>query len=82
MAERMSKTENPGPMANVSLSEEALREMVKQAVVEALEERRDLLLDVMAEVLEDLAMPEAIKEGRQSEEATRDEVFTILRGPA
>ena len=67
-------------MANVNLSEQALRTMVKQAVIEALDERRGLLRDIVAEVLEDLAMVDAIKQGRESEAIDREEVFSVLRG--
>ena len=62
-------------MAQVTISEEALRQMLKQALDEALDERRDLLHDVIAEVLEDFALAEAIREGQQTEHVTRDEVF-------
>lgn len=58
-------------MAQVTISEEALRQMLKQA----LDERCDLLHDVIAEVLEDFALAEAIREGQQTERVTRDEVF-------
>ena len=67
-------------MVNVNLSEQALRAMVKQAVIEALEERRDLLRDVVAEELEDLALVDIIKQGRESEVIDREEVFSALRG--
>ncbi len=64
----------------VNRSEDESRAVVKQAVVEALEECRDLFLDVVTEVLEDLALTEAIKDASQSEEVARSEVLAILRG--
>jgi hypothetical protein len=67
-------------MAHVTISEDALRQMLKQAVAEALDERRDLLHDVIAEVLEDFALAEAVREGQQTERASRDEVFAELDG--
>ena len=57
-----------------------MKQLFKEALSEMLEERRDLLQELVAEVLEDLALAEAIREGRGSELTTRDEVFSILEG--
>jgi hypothetical protein len=48
--------------------------------VEILEERSDLLRDVMAEIIEDVALAPAIQEGEGSEPASREEIFRILDG--
>jgi len=55
-----------------------LKEMFKQAFTELLQEQRDLLYDVFAEVLEDIAMVNAIKEGEATALVPRKEVFEIL----
>jgi hypothetical protein len=65
-------------MAQVTISEDALRQMLKQALADALDERRDLLRDVIAEVLEDFALAEAIREGEKTEHVSRDEIFAEL----
>ncbi len=57
-----------------------MKQLFKEALTETLEERRDLLHEVLAEVLEDFALAEAIREGQRSELTTRDEVFAILEG--
>ena len=44
-----------------------LKEVFKQAIAELLQERRDLLYDVLIEVLEDIALANAIKEGEETE---------------
>ena len=67
-------------MAQITISEEALRQMIKQALTEALDERRDLLHDVLTEVLEDLALIEAIREGRRTERVSRADVLAELEG--
>ncbi len=43
---------------------------------------RGLLHEVFAEVLEDFAFAEAIREGSQTELVERDEVFEVLEGRA
>ena len=59
--------------------EAKLKKLLKAAVVEVLEERRDLVRDALAEAVEDLGMIRAIQEGSRSPSIGRDEVFRILR---
>ena len=56
-----------------------LKEVFKQAIAELLQERRDLLYDVFIEVLEDIALANAIKDEEETEIAPRKQVFKILR---
>ena len=55
-----------------------LKSLMKEAVVEVLEERPDLLQTA----LEDAALGRAIEEGRKGELVTREEVFRVLSGDA
>ncbi len=55
-----------------------LKEVFKQAFAELLQEQRDLLYDVFTEVLEDIALVNAIKEGEETETVSRKQVFEIL----
>ncbi len=57
-----------------------LKELFKQALIEAMEEKRDLLHDLLVEAMEDLATIRAIQEGEASGRATRKQVFDILEG--
>ena len=64
----------------VQITEEAkLKKLLKAAVVEVLEERRDLVREALAEAVEDLGMIQAIKEGSRSALISRDVVFRILQ---
>ena len=69
-------------MPHVSISDDALRQMLRQAVADALEDRRDLLYDVVAEVIEDVALTEAVRQGRETEHVSRTDVFAALDGTA
>ena len=60
-------------------SEAKLKELVKAAVIEVFEERRDLVRDAIAEAVEDLGMIRAIREGSRSRPISRNHVFRILR---
>lgn len=55
-----------------------LKEVFKQALTELLQEQRGLLYDIFAEVLEDIAMVNAIKEGEATAIVSRNQVFEIL----
>ena len=63
-----------------TFDEEKLRDLLKSALVEALEENRDLVQDIVEEATEDFALARAIEQGLGSESISRDEVFAILDG--
>lgn len=65
-------------MPQITVSEDALRQMLRQAVAEALDDRRDLLHDVLAEVLEDGALTEAVRRGRETGRVDRADVLAAL----
>jgi spore coat polysaccharide biosynthesis protein SpsF (cytidylyltransferase family) len=67
-------------MSDITLEDERLKTIFKQAMLELVEERRDVFYDLSAEILEDLALVQAIKEGAESEPTSRDEIFEILAG--
>lgn len=68
-------------MASMTLTidEENMKRLLKEALLDLLEERQDLFLELMAEVIEEAGMVQAIKEGEETEYVTRDDVFAILR---
>ena len=58
-----------------TVEERRLKGLLKDAVVEVLEERRDLLRDAFQESLEDMALVKAIQEGEKSPLVSRKQVF-------
>lgn len=67
-------------MGIVSMEEQRVKELFKQALLEVLHERKEMVYEVMAEVIEDLAMVNAIEEGKASQTIHRDDVMKILEG--
>ncbi|HUT55958.1 MAG TPA: hypothetical protein VM658_21385 [bacterium] len=65
-------------MAGASFDEGKFKELLKEAVFEALRENRDLIYDVVAEVMEDAALAKAIQEGEPTGTVSREEVFKVL----
>jgi hypothetical protein len=62
------------------MTKQAMKEAVKEALAETLHEHRALLHDVLAEVMEEFALAEAIQEGCKTKPVSRREVFRALRG--
>jgi hypothetical protein len=58
----------------LSAEESKLKLIFKSALIEVLDERRDLLV----EAIEDIALLNAIKEGELSDTVSRDDVFRLL----
>lgn len=59
-----------------------LKEIFKQAIIEAIEEKKDVVHDLLVDAMEDLSMIHAIQEGEKTGSASRNEVFNILEGKA
>ena len=69
-------------MEQVIVEESRLKEIIKLALIEIFEERKNLFYELIAEALEDIALVNAIKEGEVTESVSREEVFSILEGKA
>ena len=60
------------------IDEKDLKNLLKAAVAEALEEQRALVKEIVEEAIEEIALARAIDEGLETKPATPDEVFHIL----
>lgn len=65
-------------MATVLNNEEQLKDAFKAAIVEVLQERKDLIRDIIEEVIEDSAFAQAIDEGMASPKVSREQIFDLL----
>jgi hypothetical protein len=68
-------------MADSIQDADRLKEALKAAIVEVLEERRDLVVDLIEEALEDIALVRSMEAVEGSPLVSRDEVFRILDEP-
>jgi len=69
-------------MARASRDTDALKQAFKEVLIETLHEQREILHEIFADVLEDLALSEAIREGRKTKKVGRDEVVRVLERKA
>jgi hypothetical protein len=60
------------------IDEKDLKDLLKAAVAEALEEQRALVKEIVEEAIEEIALARAIDEGLETKPATREEIFHIL----
>jgi hypothetical protein len=65
-------------MATVIESDEKLKEVFKSAIVEVLQERQDLVREILGSISEDVAFSKAIAEGEQTPRVSRETVFEEL----
>lgn len=65
-------------MATVIDSDEKLKEVLKTAIVELLEERGDQVRSILEEIVEDVALSHAIAEGSATPMVRREQVFELL----
>jgi Arc/MetJ family transcription regulator len=64
------------------IDDEKIKNLFKQALIEAIEEKKDAVHDLLVEAMEDVSMIHAIQEGEKSGAARRDEVLRALKGKA
>ena len=65
-------------MSSISIDDDKLKGLVKQALLEVFQERRDLLYDVVVEAVEDGALARAIKAAEDSPLVDKAEVIKAL----
>jgi len=65
-------------MGSISIDDDKLKGLVKQAVLEVLQESRELLYEVVVEAVEDGALARAIKAGEDSPLVDKADVMKAL----
>jgi hypothetical protein len=65
-------------MSAISVQDEHLKELLKQAIVELLEERQAQLYEILAEAIAEVGLVNAIKEGESSYKVEKEDVKKVL----
>jgi len=66
----------------MSVNQTELKELLKAAVGEVLDERREFVKEIVEEAIEDIGLAHAIDEGMTSKMASRDDVMEVFEKPA
>jgi hypothetical protein len=69
-------------MPEITLDSDRLKEIFKSAIVELMHENRAEVSDFLVEMLEDVAMEQAIVEGEATEIVSRESIFRLLEQKA
>jgi len=64
----------------LTIDEKQMKELLKEVMVELIKEKQGLFMDLMLEVIEEVGLANAIKEGRRNEFVSEDSITTILEG--
>lgn len=65
-------------MSETTLNTDQLKELLKTAIVEILQEQKEVFTDIIVEAMEDIALVKAIEEGENTETVSREAIFKIL----
>ncbi|MBL1203573.1 MAG: hypothetical protein FWK04_32015 [Nostoc sp. GBBB01] len=65
-------------MTELNLDEEKIKQLFKTALTEVIQEQKEVFADLLAEIIEDIALEKAIKEGEDTETVSREAIFNIL----
>ncbi len=63
-----------------TLDEKQFKTLLKEAMVELFEERREVLAAIVVEAIEDIGLANAIREGRKNDFVSKEEIDAILSG--
>lgn len=66
-------------MSEITLDETKLKELLKTAIIELLQEQKEEFSELLTEALEDIGMKNAIQEGEHTETVSREQIFKILK---
>ncbi len=64
------------------IDDSKIKKLFKQAIIEAIEEKKDVVHDLLVDAMEDIAMIRAIQEGENTDSVSKKEIFDILEGQA
>lgn len=67
-------------MATTTIQDNKLKKVLKAALIEALDERREDFRELFAEAIEDLALVRAIQEGESTKNVSKENVLKALKG--
>ncbi len=62
------------------MDENKIKSLMKDAIIELIEEQHDVIYSIFMEIIEELALIRAIKEGEKTKPVSRKEIFDFLEG--
>jgi hypothetical protein len=69
-------------MSEITLNPDQLKDILKNAIIELIRDNRKEVSEFLAEIIEDVAMEQAIAEGETTELVSRESIFRLLESKA
>lgn len=69
-------------MSEITLNPDQLKDILKTAIMELIRDNRKEVSEFLAEIIEDVAMEQAIAEGETTELVSRESIFQLLEPKA
>ena len=63
---------------NLTVNDEKMKELMKEALTEMIQEKHEIFYDIFLEIIEDIGLLNAIKEGEKGEFVDRETIFESL----
>jgi len=64
----------------LTIDEANTKKLLKEIMIELINDRQDLFYELIMEVIEEVGLAAAIREGRQNEFVSEEEIQAILEG--
>lgn len=64
---------------NISISDEKIKEMLTEILVEMITQKRELFYEIVLEAIEDAGLSNAISEGSKNDFVNEEEVLSFLK---
>jgi hypothetical protein len=65
-------------MVTLSLEDSHQKDLIKQALLELFQDRRDLFMDLFDELIEDIALANAMQEAERGDMVSKEEIMAAL----
>jgi len=63
---------------DLTISDEKMKDLVKEVMIEMVKEKRELFYELILEALEEIGLAQAIAEGRKANFVSEEEILAIL----
>lgn len=64
----------------LTIGDETLKPLLEEVFIKMIREKRDVFYEIIIEALEDVALGNAIQEGRQDQFVSEERIFAVLEG--
>ena len=65
---------------SISIDEKKMKHLLKEAIADAIEDKKDLFYELIVEAIEDIGLSRSIREGLKTKSVGRRKIFKILEG--